>query len=405
MNTLRCCCLGVLLFQLTVVFADHANDSSRVEPTVKHSSTALDQQVASALEHLANGEFETALGLAGDLSRTYPDFQLGHWLFAELSSIAALDISSTLSERSWSRQQVDLMLEARTRLKQHRQHRDPHQSGELIPRSLAHLGDDIQDAILVDLGHSELMHFAVDNGTPSLVTRHYVSSGSAGFGKRAEGDLKTPLGVYRIDGYRAGSSLPDLYGDGALTLDYPNALDRSLGRTGSGIWLHGVPQRTRSRAPWSSEGCVTMSNDHLMALIQSLDRDHSVVILTDRVHWITPTEANQLGNTWRAAVRQALTESTLIDHQGAGRLLPGGVGIDSLIEVPDLDGRHWLAWQPSSGATAERQWRFVPLPADLSASPPAHPKSAPIPALSQLSSAVQPPASPGVASGAPRPPI
>ena len=36
-------------------------------------------------------------------------------------------------------------------------------------------------------------------------------------------------------------------GNTALTLDYPNADDKSVGRTGYGIWIHGVPSNVHVR--------------------------------------------------------------------------------------------------------------------------------------------------------------
>lgn len=78
---------------------------------------------------------------------------------------------------------------------------------------------------------------------------YYISVGKGGGDKRREGDEKTPIVVYRVSSYLPGSSLPDMYGPGAFPIDYPNPWDRKLGRTGSGIWLHGTESERFSRAP------------------------------------------------------------------------------------------------------------------------------------------------------------
>jgi len=66
--------------------------------------------------------------------------------------------------------------------------------------------------------------------------------------KVAEGDMRTPLGVYFIGSNLDPKSLKDFYGAGALTLNYPNPYDLRRGKTGSGIWVHGTPpSSTRAR--------------------------------------------------------------------------------------------------------------------------------------------------------------
>ena len=61
--------------------------------------------------------------------------------------------------------------------------------------------------------------------------------------------------------------MPELYGVAALTLNYPNSWDKQKGRTGSGIWLHGTPRNTFSRAPLASRGCVVLNNPAMESLV------------------------------------------------------------------------------------------------------------------------------------------
>ena len=249
----------------------------------------LDRQVAHALAALVAGDVVEATVLARSLARRHPRFALGQLLHAELSATAALDGTLVGSRRAWPPALTDLLLEARARLDTATPpgasdaHRTaPDAPPALDPPALApfvQLGRGVDHVVIVDLARSTLALHAVRGGVATLVREHYVSSGSAGFGKRREGDRKTPLGLYRIVDAHEDRALPELYGAGALVLDYPNALDRHLGRTGSGIWLHGVPRERRSRAPRSSEGCVTMSNEHLLALDARLDPARTLVVL------------------------------------------------------------------------------------------------------------------------------
>ncbi len=73
--------------------------------------------------------------------------------------------------------------------------------------------------------------------------------------KQAQGDLRTPEGVYFIN-QKVGRKLDwDLYGGIAYSLNYPNPIDRLKGKTGSGIWLHG---RGKELSPRDTRGCVAL---------------------------------------------------------------------------------------------------------------------------------------------------
>lgn len=65
--------------------------------------------------------------------------------------------------------------------------------------------------------------------------------------KRMEGDLQVPEGLYHIDRFNAKSRYYL-----SLGLNYPNDLDKSLGRTGSDIFIHGKCE---------TKGCLPMTDD------------------------------------------------------------------------------------------------------------------------------------------------
>ena len=251
----------------------------------RDSSVAMDNQIAATLDSLAYGNLSEARVLARQLSKQFPKFALGHLLSAELEATAAFQDVRASNLAPMNQRLIDLLLEAQSRLKAARTQRtsiDQNTSSTLsvLPSSVIQMGTDLESLLVVDLNNSTINHIVGTDASPTIIRQHYIGSGKAGFGKEVEGDNKTPLGVYTITGKRHDSTLPDLYGSGALTLNYPNALDRYLGRTGYGIWIHGVPHAQRSRAPRSSEGCVTMSNDHLLSLMQQIEPAESLVVLT-----------------------------------------------------------------------------------------------------------------------------
>jgi len=107
-------------------------------------------------------------------------------------------------------------------------------------------------AIVVDAARSRVYVYENDRGEPRLVADYYSTLGKRGIDKLREGDQKTPLGVYHVTSMIPGAKLPDLYGWGAFPINYPNDWDRRAGKTGYGIWLHGVPSENYARAPRAS---------------------------------------------------------------------------------------------------------------------------------------------------------
>src|SRR5690606_35616353 len=109
------------------------------------------------------------------------------------------------------------------------------------PRGILKLSSDQRYVVWVELerGRLNLLEQQPDG---SLEVRKVmpVSIGKNGIGKEVEGDKLTPVGVYRLTSFLADSTLDDFYGNGAYPMNYPNAHDRLLKRTGHGIWLHGL---------------------------------------------------------------------------------------------------------------------------------------------------------------------
>lgn len=262
------------------------------------SSQALDRQLAATLQSMSVGNMAEASVLARQTAHSFPNSDLAQLLSAELAATSAHRSVKAADTGAMSTRLEALLQEARARLKSQANPSNV-SIDQQLPDEVIQLGKDVSTLLVGDLSAYTLYHIGVNERLPTLIQQHYIGGGRAGFGKRVEGDLKTPQGLYSINGQRSDASLPDLYGAGALTLDYPNALDRQLGRTGSGIWLHGVPRKQRNRAPLSSEGCVTMSNDHFVSLRQRLlngqdeadwaDRappGRPLVLLTHAVKWV-----------------------------------------------------------------------------------------------------------------------
>jgi len=134
------------------------------------------------------------------------------------------------------------------------------------------------------------------------VRQDYMSIGQGGIGKESSGDRRTPLGIYFVTEQLDTTRLHDKYGVTAFVLDYPNAWDRRLGRTGDGIWVHGVDPRGGARPPLDTDGCIALPNARLLALEQSFKANVTPVLIATELAWAEPATVAEL----RAALENAV---------------------------------------------------------------------------------------------------
>ncbi len=127
-----------------------------------------------------------------------------------------------------------------------------------------------------------------ETGSYLTLTTTPISIGKAGFGKEIEGDLKTPVGIYKIISFLNDDQLTDKYGTGAYPLNYPNKWDQIMKRTGHGIWLHGLPKGVTERPLLDSDGCVVISNNILDELNKYINIGESTFVLSEKLEWLPP---------------------------------------------------------------------------------------------------------------------
>ncbi|HEY4073911.1 MAG TPA: L,D-transpeptidase family protein [Herbaspirillum sp.] len=227
---------------------------------------------------------------ADALVASYPHFRLGQLVRGDLLMMAAHPVNTFGAAPDAPADKMrDLRAEAMVRIQSLQQRPDP----ELIPKAVLQVGNDQKTVLVVDTKHSRVYVYANDDGKLKLQTDYYVSQGKLGVNKFKEGDQKTPIGVYSINGRIPGQKLPDFYGVGALPLNYPNEWDRRNGRGGSGIWLHGTPSDNFSRPPLSSDGCVVLTNPDLQALYTATEVGKTTVLISDGVEFITKAAWNK----------------------------------------------------------------------------------------------------------------
>lgn len=243
-----------------------------------------EESLLLALENWKAGETEKAISGLEDLLIRQPNFELARVLHSDLQRAKAGEptLLAHLPSKAPDSSLNGLLAEVKARWNHH----VDGPAEDSIPSNLLQLSADQNYAIVVDLSKTRLFLFENVDGSPKLVKSFYSGIGRKGAGKQVQGDLKTPVGVYFAVDYLEDAELPELYGAGAIPVSYPNILDIRRGRTGGGIWLHGVPRNTYARAPQSSRGCVTMANDDFEALRSYVDISKTPVVLADNIDWV-----------------------------------------------------------------------------------------------------------------------
>jgi murein L,D-transpeptidase YafK len=274
----------------------------------KRGAAAPEAMLAQTLLAIAGSQFDIALAEIERVIEHYPNFRLAHLIKGDLLMARARPISSIGEAAAAPAERIaELQEEARARLIRH-QHERPLQK---VPRYLLEMAPEQKYALVVDTSKYTLYVFENANGRPRYVADYYTTIGRNGIDKLREGDKKTPLGVYHVTGnlqrdylVRTYGNQSTLYGDGAFPLNYPNDWDRRLGRSGHGIWLHGVPFDTYSRPPRASDGCVALTNEDLLAVGKHVQVGLTPVIISPKVEWVEAQATQPAREDLRRALEQ-----------------------------------------------------------------------------------------------------
>lgn len=107
--------------------------------------------------------------------------------------------------------------------------------------------------------------------------------------KTKRDDKKTPEGIYRLEKKLLPPEIPfDQYGVMAFTTDYPNVFDKFENKSGSGIWLHSVPDDVPLTR--GSRGCVVIRNDDIKQADPLIQLNRTFMIINDKINWVTRNE-------------------------------------------------------------------------------------------------------------------
>ena len=314
-------------------------------------------ELFAALDHFDAGDRPGGLESLYQVTANYPDFLAARIIQASLLNTE--DLTETLlhlAPRADSSPMKEPRDEAYARLSYWFDRPGP----GYLPDVLIEAGSDRMKVVIADTARSRLYLFDRSDGQWLMLGDWYASIGRGGTAKRREGDDKTPLGVYFVTMWVGDRHLPELYGAGALGLNYPNEWDERRRRNGYGIWIHGEPRGLKSRAPRWSRGCLTISNLALDAVARATGERSIPVIIGERLRWLELDEHESHRNDWLARI------SYLNGGEGVHRSLgiygyPVAAGDESTMILVEFrngrtGGRRWWQYWRENG---DGVWRIA----------------------------------------------
>jgi murein L,D-transpeptidase YafK len=165
-------------------------------------------------------------------------------------------------------------------------------SREKLPAGLIHLSSDplfSKYYFVVDKKERFLYLYETDNSSPKLVSQYPADIGKNQGDKVKENDFRTPVGIYFLMKELTNPEIPfDLYGSIAFTTDYPNIFDQRKAKTGSGIWLHAVPDTVPLTR--GSRGCVVVRDDVVKELKKYIKLQETPLLIYEEVAYLNAQE-------------------------------------------------------------------------------------------------------------------
>lgn len=270
-----------------------------------------EQKILNTIKEIQSQNHDQALDSTRNLIRQYPQSRLGQMLYADLLLAKAGPLSKIGSGLQGEKAAKDF----RHEIKQRWQHESNSVHEGLYPASIVFLAENQPYVILVDQQNSRIYVYRNEQGTPVLEADYFITIGLKGAGKEKRGDQKTPIGIYHVTRYIDGQELPDLYGEGAFPISYPNVWDVRKNRTGGGIWIHGTPSYTYNRSPWASNGCIVVSNPDFLDIDPYIKPDlNTPVVVAEQVKWLSEAQWLKQRQQWLTSISNWINDWQSLDH-------------------------------------------------------------------------------------------
>ena len=187
---------------------------------------------------------------------------------------------------------------------------NPSATPELLPADLLQISNTeafSKYVFLVDKKERKLIVFERNAETLKKIDEVPADIGKNDGNKTKANDHKTPEGIYFFHSKLSQPQIPfSMYGKMAFTTNYPNLFDQRAHKTGSGIWLHSIPEETALTR--GSRGCVVIRNNVLEKISNYIKLDETPIIIYDQIDYITKEEHSrrrqsmqQFLESWKAS--------------------------------------------------------------------------------------------------------
>lgn len=142
---------------------------------------------------------------------------------------------------------------------------------------------------LVDKNERKLLVYEHNGETIKKIDEIPADIGKNGGNKTKRDDHKTPEGIYFFEKKLFPPEIPfEQYGKLALTMNYPNLFDLRENKTGSGIWLHSIPDTVPLTR--GSRGCVVIRNEVLEKVAAYVKLKETPIIIYDKLEYVKKLE-------------------------------------------------------------------------------------------------------------------
>ena len=132
-----------------------------------------------------------------------------------------------------------------------------------------------QNILVCDKSKSNLTLYTKQKGNLKKNQQYSAYTGKLKGDKQKEGDFKTPIGIYNIT--KKISKLDSFYGPLAFVTSYPNSYDKYRGKTGHGVWIHGLP--TNGTRDAFTKGCIAIENPDIECLDKTIDITKTILLI------------------------------------------------------------------------------------------------------------------------------
>jgi len=167
---------------------------------------------------------------------------------------------------------------------------------DLLPASLLQISETeafSKFVLLVDKEQRKLTVFERDGEQIKKLQEYPADIGKNGGNKTKRDDARTPEGIYFLEKRLTQPEIPfNLYGALAFTTNYPNLFDRRQNKTGSGIWLHAIPDTVALTR--GSRGCVVVRNEVIKKLADYIKLRETPILIFDHVNYLPKIEHEKL---------------------------------------------------------------------------------------------------------------